>query len=108
MNVIDSAHMIIRVWTCPLKKDAEKQFERFAVEEAAPIMRKTEGCIDAFFGIDYSTSPATAVVVSLWRDIDSIKAFTGGDWREPFIHPSEKPLLAEKPKVSHYTLVGRL
>ncbi|MCS6783706.1 MAG: antibiotic biosynthesis monooxygenase [Candidatus Caldarchaeum sp.] len=100
--------MIIRVWTCPLKKGAEKAFEEFAVREAAPLMRKTEGCLDAYFGIDFSSDPAVGVVVSLWRDIESIKSFTGGNWREPFIHPTEEPLLAEKPKVMHFDLIGKL
>ncbi|MEM0349657.1 MAG: antibiotic biosynthesis monooxygenase [Candidatus Caldarchaeum sp.] len=99
--------MILRVWTCPLKKGMEKAFEEFAIKEATQILEMQEGCLNAFFGIDYG-EPSVGVVVTLWRDIESLKAFTGGDWREPYIHPKEAPLLAEKPKVNHYTLVGKI
>ncbi|MDW8084332.1 MAG: hypothetical protein RMI49_03945 [Candidatus Caldarchaeum sp.] len=51
---------------------------------------------------------STVIVVSVWSDVESIKSFTGGNWKEPFIHPTEAPLLAEKPKVFYFELVGKL
>ncbi|MCS7129085.1 MAG: antibiotic biosynthesis monooxygenase [Candidatus Caldarchaeum sp.] len=100
--------MIIRVWVCRLKLGVEKAFEQFALNEALPTLRKTEGCVDAYVGIDSTSDQSTAVVVSVWRDLEAIKSFTGGNWREPYVHPLEAPLLAEKPRVSHFNVVGKL
>ncbi|MEM1946550.1 MAG: antibiotic biosynthesis monooxygenase [Candidatus Caldarchaeum sp.] len=97
--------MIIRVWTCTLKAGAEKAFERFALEDALPLLKRRDGCLNAFFGVDDS-KPARAVVVTVWRDLEALKGFTGENWREPYIHPNEAGLLAEKPKVEHFTLLG--
>ncbi len=99
--------MIVRVWSCKLKKDAEKSFEKFAVEDAIPLLRRQKGCVNAVFGIDYETQPARAVVVTVWRDLDSSKGFIGENWKEPYIHPNEADLLAEKPQVMHYMVVDR-
>jgi len=59
----------------------------------------------AYIGLDDSQN---GVVVTVWRDLDSLKKFTGERWNEPVIHPNEAPLLEGKPKVEHYTLVGTL
>lgn len=99
--------MIIRVWTCRLKSGAEKAFQKFALEDALPLLRRQDGCLNGFFGFDDS-QPVKAVVVTVWRDLEALKGFTGEDWREPFLHPNEAGLLAEKPKVEHYSLLGTL
>ena len=41
----------------------------------------------------------------LWRDLDSIKAFTGDTWREARIEPEERDLIASA-SIEHFELLG--
>lgn len=77
-------------------------FERFAREDALPILRGHDGCVSAVVGLDEA---GTGLVVTVWRDLDALKKFAGDKWAEPVIHPNEADLLAENPEVIHYRLV---
>jgi heme-degrading monooxygenase HmoA len=95
--------MIVRVWRCRLKPGAVGLFERFAREDALPILKGHEGCVTAVVGVD---DYGTGLVVTIWRDLNALKKFAGDNWAEPVIHPNEADLLAEKPEVTHYSLVA--
>ncbi|GBC70229.1 hypothetical protein HRbin01_01939 [archaeon HR01] len=95
--------MIVRVWRCRIS--SAEGFREFTDKDALPILRSQEGCIAAYVGLD---DLQNGIVVTVWRDLESLRRFAGDDWREPVIHPNEVKLLAEKPKVEHYTLVGML
>ena len=41
------------------------------------------------------TTPNDFAVIIVWRDLDSLRAFVGEDWRTPHIHPDEAGLVAD-------------
>ncbi|MEM3096011.1 MAG: hypothetical protein QW756_00015 [Nitrososphaerota archaeon] len=95
--------MIVRVWRCRIS--SVEGFRRFTHEDALPILRRQDGCMSAVVGVDDSQN---GVVVTVWRDLDTLKRFAGEQWAEPVIHPNEVGLLVGTPNVEHYSLVGML
>jgi quinol monooxygenase YgiN len=92
--------MILRVWRCKLKSGAGEKLRRFAEETAMPMLRRQDGCLYAVAGV--SENGGEACVVTVWRDLETLKGFVVERWWEPCIHRREAPLLAERPSVSHY------
>jgi transposase len=66
-----------------------------------PLMRAQPGCLAVSIGEPSPTRPEEFVIVSVWRDLDHLKAFTGERWREATILPGEADLM-EFASVAHY------
>ena len=93
--------MIIRVFQARLKPGARPAFDRLCRTVSVPLMRAQPGCLAVSIGEPTSARPEEFVVVSVWRDLEHLKAFTGDRWREATILPGEADLL-EAASVAHY------
>ena len=93
--------MIIRVFAARLKPGMRGQYERLCRASALPLMREQPGCLSARIERIREDRPNDFVLVSLWRDIESIRAFIGERWQEAFILPGEADLLLEV-SVQHF------
>lgn len=88
-------HMIIRVFAARLKPGMRGEYERLCREAALPLMRDQPGCLSARIEHVREERPNDFVLVSLWRDLDSLRAFVGERWQEAIILPGEADLLQE-------------
>lgn len=93
--------MIIRVFRARLKPGARPAYDRLCRTVSEPLMRAQEGCLAVSIGEPDPTKPDDFVFVSVWRDLDYLKAFVGEQWREVSILPGEADLL-EVARVEHY------
>jgi len=93
--------MIVRVFQAQLKPGKRSAYERHCCEHALPLMRAQPGCLSALIGSCRLDRPNQFVVVSVWRDLQSLQAFTGEQWRQSVILPGEADLL-ERVCVAHY------
>jgi transposase/quinol monooxygenase YgiN len=93
--------MIIRVFRARLKPGKRAAFERLCRMVSFPIMRAQEGCLTVAIGEPAPQRPEEFVVVSVWRDLERLKAYLGEQWREATILPGEADLL-EVARVEHY------
>lgn len=93
--------MIIRVFRARLKPGARPAYERLCRTVSVPLMRAQEGCLAAAIGESDPAKPDDFVFVSVWRDLDHLKAFVGEQWRAVSILPGEADLL-ELARVEHY------
>jgi len=92
--------MLIRVYHARVHPGQEAEFERLVRADALPRMRQLPGCLALHLGREYGGS-AEFVLVSVWRDLDALKAFTGEHWQEGVVlHPGAQVL--EKTWVEHY------
>lgn len=88
--------MIIRVFRARLKPGRLAAFARVYEDYSRPMMRAAPGCL-----ADRAGPPAghrdesvdEFVIVSVWRDLESLKAFAGESWQEAIILPGEAVLL---------------
>jgi heme-degrading monooxygenase HmoA len=95
---------IIRVYRARTHAGMDKEFERFLLQEALPLMRKQNGCIDVHLGKTKWGGSPEFVMVSRWDSIDSIKQFAGPDWQSPRILPEEAHMVKQV-FCDHYELL---
>ena len=98
--------MIVRVFQVSVHEGKEAEFARFFREEALPLVSRQPGLIAVTAGTPLPETPRDFCMVMVWRDVDSLKAFAGEDWRQPHIHPDEAALVQGR-TLSHYEVVDR-
>jgi transposase len=85
--------VIIRVFRARLKPGKLAAFTRVYEDYGRPMMRAASGCLAERAG-----PPAGRlnefVIVSVWRDLESLKIFAGETWQEAIILPGEAVLLS--------------
>lgn len=92
--------MLIRVYHARVHPGQEGEFERLVRADAIPLMKRQPGLLALHIGRDLGGA-AEFIMVSVWRDLESLKAFTGDHWQEPVIlHKGARVL--EKTWVEHY------
>jgi transposase len=93
--------MILRVFRARLKPGAREAFEQLCYDVSIPLMRAQPGLITLHVGRSLPEHPDEFVLVSIWKDIESIKGFVGDTWDHPLILPGEA-MLVQETTVQHY------
>ncbi|MEP2534311.1 antibiotic biosynthesis monooxygenase [Shimia sp.] len=96
--------MIIRIFQVVTHPGKEDEFARFFHDTAIPMMKETDGVVSVLPGAPRPGSPREFCFVMVWRDLESLKAFAGDDYRHPHIDPAEADLV-EFRSIRHYDLV---
>ncbi|WP_432816793.1 antibiotic biosynthesis monooxygenase family protein [Sulfitobacter sp. JB4-11] len=96
--------MIMRIFQVMTKKGKEEEFADFFHNTAIPLMKSTDGIVQVLPGAPRADSPREFSFVMVWKDLASLKAFVGDDYRSPHIDPSEADLV-EYRTIKHYDLV---
>jgi quinol monooxygenase YgiN len=92
--------VIIRVYHARVHPGKEAEFERLVKADAVPLIRRQPGLVALHIGEELSGS-CEFVMVSVWRDLDALKGFTGDHWQEPVVLHKDADVL-EKTWVEHY------
>ena len=93
--------MIIRVFRARLKPGKRTAFERLTQSFSLPLMREQPGMLAASITQAAPKREHEFALVSVWRDLESLKIFAGPNWREATVLPGEADLL-EVARVEHY------
>ncbi|HEX9035664.1 MAG TPA: transposase [Ktedonobacterales bacterium] len=93
--------MIIRVFRARLKPGKRPAFERLCQSFSIPLMREQPGMLAISIAAPAPRRLDEFILVSVWRDLESLRAFAGPNWREATILPGEADLL-EAAGVEHY------
>jgi transposase/quinol monooxygenase YgiN len=97
----EEAAVILRVFHARLKPGRRGAYERLCRTAMLPVMREAPGCLAARIGAVSERRPNDFVVVSVWKDVASVRDFVGEHWQEAIILPGEADLLAEV-RVQHF------
>ena len=92
--------MVIRVFRARLKPGKLAPFAQVYADYARPMMRAAPGCLAERAGPPAGRRDEF-VIVSVWRDLESLITFAGDTWREAMVLPGEAALL-EVARVEHY------
>ena len=87
--------MILRVFRAKIYKNRVTDFKRMVKEQSIPWLEKSDGMLGYFPGEPYGADKREFVMVTLWRDIEALKAFAGQDWDNPIVTEDEVPLVEE-------------
>jgi heme-degrading monooxygenase HmoA len=102
--------MIIRIFRAWVRPGMHKEYETLIHEQAIPKIKAQPGLISVYVGTPMSTplrSPDEYAIISIWKDLDSLKALTGESWRTPVTLPGEIRLVKET-TVTHYETDGNV
>lgn len=93
--------MIIRVFRARIRKDRVSDFKKMVKEQSIPWLEKSDGLLGYFPGEPFEENDHEFLMVTLWQDLKSLKAFAGSDWNHPIVTEEEAPLV-EAMFADHY------
>jgi heme-degrading monooxygenase HmoA len=96
--------MIIRVFRPTIHAGKEAEFEAFLRGTAVPLVSRQTGLVAQHIGRSRDPSSSDYLYVTVWEDIESIRAFAGERWQEAVITPDEEHLL-KATWIGHYDVV---
>ena len=96
--------MIIRVFRPTIHPGKESEFESFLAEVAIPLVSRQSGLVAQHVGKPRDPSSTEYLYVTVWENVDSIRAFAGERWQEAVITPDEEHLLKET-WIGHYEMI---
>ncbi len=96
--------MIIRVFTPTIHPGKSTEFESFVRDTAQPLVAKQSGLIAQHAGKSRAPASTEYVYVTVWEDVESIRAFAGERWQEAVITPEEEHIL-QRTRIEHYDVL---
>ena len=93
--------MVIRVFRPTIHPGGRHEFESFLRETAVPLVSQQSGIVAQHIGRPRDTSSTEYLFVTVWEDVESIRAFAGERWEEAVITPEEAHLLKDT-WIGHY------
>lgn len=93
--------MILRVFRAVIREGRVEDFKKMVREQSIPWLKGSDGMLEYVAGHPFENNEREFTMVTLWRDLDSIKAFCGDDWDNPAVTEDEAPLV-EAMYVEHY------
>ncbi len=93
--------VIIRVFRVRVKPGKQGQYERMVREQILPFLRSQPGLMNLHAGARAKDHPDEFMVVSVWKDLDSVRKLAGDDWQKPVSIPGEAELV-ERSEVEHF------
>jgi quinol monooxygenase YgiN len=97
--------MIVRVWTCKCQRPKLEGFKSFIHNEFLPSLKNNAGCLQALVAQDTKMTQPKVVIISVWRDLNSIKSVTGPQWRNAIVNPKAALFIDGEPTLEHFELV---
>jgi heme-degrading monooxygenase HmoA len=87
--------MIIRVFRARVQPGMQAQYEALLRNEAIPGLSEQAGLVALHVGTPMPQTPDEFVMVSIWTDLASLKAFAGEHWMESVVLPGEAQMVKE-------------
>ncbi len=96
--------MIIRIFRPTIQTGKEGEFESFLRDTAIPLVSQQSGLLAQHVGKPREPSSTEYVYVTVWENVESIRAFAGERWQEAVIAPEEEHLLKDT-WIGHYEVI---
>jgi hypothetical protein len=93
--------VIIRVFRPTIHLGKQREFASFLRETAVPLVSQQSGLVAQHVGTPRDPSLTEFLYVTVWKDVESIRAFAGERWQEAVIAPDEEHLLNDT-WIGHY------
>lgn len=93
--------MIVRIFRAKIREDKVPEFKRMVQDQSIPWLEKSDGMLGYFPGEPFGENATEFLMVTLWRDLESLQAFAGDDWATPVVTEDEAPLV-EAMFADHY------
>ncbi len=100
--------MIVRMWHGRVPNEKAAAYRAFLNKRAIPDYKSVKGNISVHILERPEREVTHFVTLTMWKDMDSIRAFAGQDVEKAKYYPEDKDFLLEfEPEVVHYVVVGK-
>ena len=97
--------MVIRVFRAKVRQGLQAQFERMVEQLSIPLIQAQKGLVAFYPGQQEGPTSHEFVLVTIWKDIESLRAFTGRNWLNTILPEEDLPVL-EEIEVQGYEVFG--
>jgi heme-degrading monooxygenase HmoA len=101
VNFFRHQKVIVRIFRAAIREGRCSDFEQMVKEQSVPWLEKSDGMLGCFPGKPLAEGDREFVMISLWRDLDALRAFVGEEWDSPVVTEDELPLV-DQMTVDHY------
>lgn len=88
--------MIIRVFRARIRAGKQAEFKRLVQTQSIPWLESRPGLVAYCTGEPLGEDAREFVMVTLWQDLGSLRAFVGDDWEAPVVTEDEQPLSTKR------------
>jgi heme-degrading monooxygenase HmoA len=93
--------VIIRVFRPTIHAGKQPEFESFLRDTAIPLVSRQAGLMGQHVGRPLDQSTSEYLYVTMWKNVESIRAFAGERWQEAVVTPDDAHLLNDT-WIAHY------
>jgi heme-degrading monooxygenase HmoA len=97
--------MIVRVFRARVRTGSAADFEVMLREQSIPLLAAADGLVSWWAGRPLGET-GEFVVVTVWRDLESLQDFAGPDWQREGVIPADELPLLEGTVLHHYEVLG--
>ncbi|HEX9012346.1 MAG TPA: antibiotic biosynthesis monooxygenase family protein [Anaerolineaceae bacterium] len=97
--------MIIRIFRAKVRPGKQAEFERMVEQLSIPLVQAQRGMLAFYPGQLIGQHAHEFVLITIWRDVESLKAFTGRNWLHSILPEEDLPVL-EEVEASGYEVFG--
>ena len=97
--------MIVRVFRARVRPGSAADFEAMMREQSIPLVQAADGLVSWWAGRPLGET-GEFVMVTVWRDLESLQEFAGPDWQREGVIPADELPLLDETVLHHYELFG--
>ena len=97
--------MILRVFRVTIPADCHQVWRDLVKHESMPALSRTDGLLAYWAAEPIDEGDDEFTMVTLWRDLDAVRAFTGGDHHDVVLL-GEETAFAQGATVGHFRVFG--
>jgi len=94
--------VIIRVFRARIRPGHNAEFEALLREVSIPLVARQDGLLACYVGRPIGANGDEFTMVSVWRDLEALQAFTGDAWERPVI-PDEREAAVILESFAHHS-----
>ncbi len=99
--------MILRVFEVRAKRGKVELLKQKLSDTSVAVVEGKAGSLGYFFGKDLTSEKDDLVFISVWKDLDAVKAHFGETWEQSFLPPGYAEII-ESCAIRHLEVDGRL
>ena len=98
---------ILRIFEVRAKPGKAKLLQQKLSATSVAVVDGKPGNLGYFFGVNLSTDGNDLIFISVWKDLDSVKARFGDEWEQSFL-PEGYEEIIESCSIKHVEFDGNL
>jgi quinol monooxygenase YgiN len=96
--------MVIRLFRGRVKTENLKSLDKLLADVTLPLLQKWEGLVCYHVGRPMAPDANEFLVLTVWKDLQALKEFSGEDWQNAVI-PQQMAAILEASNLLHFSVL---